>query len=103
MGTNMAIKKDKQKVLGEVFDDARVKSFLNVPQRADTHHSFDILEKAYRGMNIDNFITFLSFFTEAEHDINAINADSKTFLHVISEHKHAAEYIDAIKNAGAAY
>ena len=25
----MALKKDKQKVLGEVFDDERVKGFLN--------------------------------------------------------------------------
>ena len=49
------LKKDKQKVLGEVFDTERVKSFLHVPKREGVNHDFDILEKAYRGMKAENF------------------------------------------------
>jgi hypothetical protein len=58
----MTIKKDKQKILGEVFDDERVKSFLSHLPPEDVDPDFHLLEKAYRSMNIDNFVTFLDFF-----------------------------------------
>ena len=59
------LKKDKEKVLGEVFDDERVKSFLDYLPPAGVDRDFHLLEKAYRGMNIDNFETFLNYFREA--------------------------------------
>lgn len=99
----MALKKDKQKVLGEVFDEARVKSFLNVPARPDVNQDYDILEKAYRGMKAENFETFVNFFKEEGRDLNAKNPAGQTFLQVISEHKLAADYIDILKSVGAKY
>jgi len=36
----MALKKDKQKVLGEVFDDERIKTFLDYEAYGDTNPSF---------------------------------------------------------------
>lgn len=97
----MALKKDKQKVLGEVFDTERVKSFLHVPEREGVDQDFDILEKAYRGMKAENFEEFIQFFTQENHNINALNVDGHTFLQVIKEHKLAGPYIDIIKRAGA--
>lgn len=99
----MALKKDKQKVLGEVFDEARVKSFLDVPARPDVDQAYDILEKAYRGMKAENFVSFVTFFKEAGYDINAKNPAGQTFLQVISEHKLSGEYVEILKNAGAKY
>ena len=57
----MSLKKDKEKVLGEVFDDERVRSFLDYQAPTGVSNDFHLLEKAYRGMNIDNFVTFLGF------------------------------------------
>jgi hypothetical protein len=37
------LKKDKQKVLGEVFDDARVKSFLDYEAPAGVSTDFQLL------------------------------------------------------------
>lgn len=99
----MALKKDKQKVLGEVFDEARVKSFLNVPVRPDINNNYDTLEKAYRGMKAENFVDFVKFFVEAGRDLNAKNNDGLTFLQVISEHALCSEYVEILKSAGAKY
>ena len=74
----MSLKKDKQKVLGEVFDDERVKSFLNFQPPAGVSADYHLLEKAYRGMNIENFVTFLAFFKQAGYDLNATNPDGQT-------------------------
>jgi hypothetical protein len=97
----MSLKKDKQKVLGEVFDDARVKSFLDYEAPAGVSTDFHLLEKAYRGMNIDNFVTFLGFFKKAGYDLNAGNPDGETLMQVASQHGHGANYVKALSAAGA--
>lgn len=97
----MSLKKDKQKVLGEVFDDDRIKSFLLFEPPVGTNADFHLLEKAYRGMIAENFITFLTFFKEDGRDINATNPDDKTILDIVRQHRHGDEYIDALIKAGA--
>ena len=97
----MSLKKDKEKVLGEVFDDERVRSFLDYQAPAGVSNDFHALEKAYRGMKIDNFVTFLGFFKEAGRDLNATNPDGKTLAEVAGEHGHGVEYVDALRAAAA--
>lgn len=97
----MSLKKDKQKVLGEVFDDERVKSFLDYQPPAGVDGDFHLLEKAYRGMNLDNFATFLQFFTQAGHNLDATNPEGKTLVEIASEHGHGGDYVGALRAAGA--
>ncbi|GAB1263760.1 PA4642 family protein [Aurantivibrio infirmus] len=97
----MALKKDKQKVLGEHFDDDRVRSFLLYEAPAGVNADFHVLEKAYRGMIPENFATFVGFFVEAKRDINATNPEGKTLLELIKTHRHGEDYIDAMLSAGA--
>lgn len=92
-----ALKKDKQKVLGEFFDDERIKTFLDDPYSSD----YQLLERAYRGMIAENFTSFVGFFIAAGKDINAHNADGETFLQTIQNHKPAQEYIEALTQSGA--
>jgi len=96
----MALKKDKKQVLTEHFDDERVKTFLNVLPRTGWDTDFLRLERAYRGMNEENFATFVKFFVEAGHNINATNQQGLTLLQVISQHKKAQDYCAPLKNAG---
>jgi len=93
----MALKKDKQKVLGEVFDDERIKTFLDydAPQGIDA--DFHVLEKAYRGMRAENFQTFLKFFSAAKRNINATNQQGQTLLDIAATHRHAEDYVAALK------
>ena len=97
----MALKKDKQKVLGEHFDDERIRTFLKFESDGETHADFHLMEKAYRGMKADNFTTFLEFFIEEGHDINALNPQGETYLSVISKHRQSGNYVEAMKAKGA--
>lgn len=97
----MALKKDKQKVLGEVFDDERVKTFLHIEGREGWNSDYLRLERAYRGMKAENFETFVKFFCEAGYDINAQNPDGLNLLQVLQDHRHSSDYCSALKAAGA--
>ena len=97
----MVLKKDKKKVLGEHFDDERIKSFLNFLPPDGVDPDFHVLEKAYRGMIAENFATFIQFFIEAGRDINAKNPAGLTILDIVRQHRHGDEYIDTLIKAGA--
>ncbi len=96
-----AEKKDKKKVIGEHFDDERIKSFFEYPAPEGVNRDYHLLEKAYRGMREENFATFVEFFVERNHDLDAPGPDGKTFLQAIKDHRMADEYIAALKKAGA--
>lgn len=97
----MALKKDKQKVLGEVFDEERVKGFLNIEVREGFNTDYCLLERAYRSMKAENFGTFVQFFVDAGHDINAQNPEGRNMLQIILEHNQSSEYCDILKKSGA--
>ncbi len=97
----MSLRKDKEKVLGETFDDARIKTFLDYPAPTGVNADYHLLEKAYRGMLGGNFATFVKFFVEAGKDINAVGPDGKTFLQSVKNHRNGEEYAHALEAAGA--
>lgn len=97
----MSLRKDKEKVLGETFDDERIKTFLNYPAPTGVNADYHLLEKAYRGMLGANFGTFVKFFVEAGKDINAVGPEGKTFLQVVKAHRNGEEYVLALEAAGA--
>ena len=97
----MALKKDKKKVLGEVFDDARIKTFLDIRPYGETDPDYHVLEKAYRGMKAENFATFVKFFLEEGRNINATNAEGRTLLQVVESHRLGEDYAEILKDAGA--
>ncbi len=97
----MSLRKDKEKVLGEIFDEARIATFLEYPAPAGANADFHLLEKAYRGMRGENFATFVKLFTAAGHDLNAVGAEGKTFLQTVKAHRNGEEYVIALESAGA--
>jgi hypothetical protein len=97
----MSLRKDKEKVLGEIFDEARIATFLDYPAPTGINADFHLLEKAYRGMRGENFGTFVKLFIEAGKDVNAIGPEGKTFLQVVKVHRNGEEYAVALEAAGA--
>lgn len=97
----MSLRKDKEKVLGEIFDDARIATFFDYDAPAGINADFHLLEKAYRGMRGENFATFVKLFIEAGRDINAQGTDGKTFLQTVRTHRNGEEYVLALEAAGA--
>lgn len=97
----MSLRKDKEKVLGEHFDDARIATFMDFPAPEGVNPDFHLLEKAYRGMRGENFATFVQQFVAAGKDLNAAGPDGKTFLQVVKAHRNGEEYVIALEAAGA--
>ena len=96
------VKKDKQKVLGETFDDARIKTFLDVIPPKGVDADYHKLEIAYRGMHHENFATFVQFFTAAGGNLNAVGPEGKTMAKIISQHRNGSDYLAPLTAAGAA-
>ena len=93
------MRKDKQKVIGETFSEEHLRAMLEELTDYADRSDFDILERAYRGMKPDNFKTFLSLFKEKGHEITAKNDRGQTLTDAIANHRHANEYIAALKAA----
>jgi hypothetical protein len=94
------LKKDKQKVLGEVFDSARVAEFLTAQAPAGIDVDFHALERAYRGMNIDNFVEFLELFSAAGRNLKATNPEGRTLAQIAAEHAFGSDYVAALQQRG---
>lgn len=97
----MSLKKDKQKVLGEVFDDERIAGFLVGEAPEGQSRDFYLLERAYRSMKAENFATFVHLFQANGGDINARNVEGQTLLARIAEHRQSNDYAEVLRGAGA--
>ncbi len=95
------MRKDKQKVVDEVWTEDHVKSYLNVRSHDGTAEDFHMLLKAYQSMRPDDFELFVGFFCQDGRDLNAVGRDGRTVLELISTHRHGVEYADILKAAGA--
>ena len=90
-------KKDKQKVLDEVWTEERIKSFLDLEAPADTDTDFHTLYTAYKSMRLDDFQIFLKFFSEAGRNFNASNKTGENLLSLVSNHHHGKDYAEALQ------
>jgi len=95
------MKKDKQKVIDEVWTEERVRGFLDLqpPERFDP--DFHRLRRAYQSMRPEDFILFLEMFVAAGMNINALSPEGQTLIAEISGHRMATPFIDALRQAGA--
>ena len=89
-------KKDKQKVLDEVWTDDRVKSFLELRAPAGIDADYHALYNAYKNMRLENFEQFLAFYKETGRDFSVSDANGKALIDLIKEHKKSAAYADAL-------
>jgi hypothetical protein len=95
------MRKDKEKVLDEVWTEQHVRSFLNVRSHDGTDEDFHMLLKAYQSMRASDFELFVQFFRDENRNLNAVGRDGRTVLEIVSTHRHGTEYSDILKSAGA--
>lgn len=99
----MASRPDKQQIIDEVWDDARVESFLHRRcHEDDLDADFFVLWQAYQSMREGDFRRFLRMFVAASRNLDAVNEHGETLAMMISTHRHGAAFIDALVAAGAA-
>jgi len=83
-------------VTDEVWDDDRVKSFLQIEAYSD-NTDFHILMRAYRGMRPADFERFIPFFVDANRDLDATDDQGRTLWSIIGGHRQGADFIDLRK------
>lgn len=94
---------DKEKVIDEVFDDERIRSFLDkAPMGGEPDVDFSALLYAYRSMRPGDFARFVEFFLEAGRNLQARSRDQQTLADIIREHRHGEPFLDILKQYGAA-
>lgn len=80
-------------VTDEVWDDDRVRSFLNIQPYGDDA-DFHVLLKAYRGMRVDDFERFLKFFVEAGRNLDAQDNQGRTLWEIIGSHRQGQDFVE---------
>ena len=95
------MKKDKLKVIDEVWTEDRVKDFLAVEPAEGVNADFHMLLKAYQSMRADDFEIFVGFFLGEKRDINAADPKGRTILSYAKEHKNSGEFVEVLGNNGA--
>lgn len=96
------MKRDKQKVVDEVWDDEQVASFLHkVPPDLPGDPDFHVLLFAYRSMRATDFARFLDFYMDAGRDVAAKNGDGVSMAHYLVRHARAGPYIELLESSAA--
>ena len=95
----MALKKDKVKVLDEVWSKDRIRSFLAVQPAAGVDADYHALEKAYQQMRAEDYSVFVDFFVANQRNVNARNKNGKTLAETIASHRKSASFIDILNAA----
>lgn len=86
------MKKDKAKVLDEVWDDERVAGFLDLRPGDDSDPDYHVLERAYQSMRAEDFERFIAMFVAAGRNLSAPGPDGKPLIQLLSEHRYGEEY-----------
>ena len=93
------MRKDKKQVIGEEITDEAIKLFLEPEPADDTPPSLHKLIKAYRGLRVDDFGRFLTFFVEAGYDLDSKDSKGRTFVELIADQHQAEPYIESVRAA----
>ena len=96
------MKKDKQKVIDEVWDDDRVRSFLDksVPRQSNAPFpgdpDFYVLRHAYQSMRAVDFDRFLGFYQADGRDVRARDDKGRTLAQAIAGHANSGRFVESL-------
>lgn len=95
------MRKDKKKVVGEPMTDEQVAVFLGFRPQGDESVDHYMLARAYRSLRAHDFSRFLSMFQADGRDVNALDAQGRSIMQIISQHEQSDDYVTALLAAGA--
>ncbi|MCY4656200.1 MAG: PA4642 family protein [Gammaproteobacteria bacterium] len=104
MSTPSKQRKDKAKVIDEVWTDERIHSFLETQQpsqfgkNADGDEDYYVLLRAYQAMRLNDFERFLQVFVSAGRDLNAKGPNGDALVDYVRTHRKGIPYALAIEN-----
>ncbi|MCP5179473.1 MAG: PA4642 family protein [Pseudomonadales bacterium] len=85
---------DKKAIVDEVWDDARIESFLDKsPMGEGEDPDYSLLLNAYRGMRAEDFARFIRRYLATGRSLDACGRDGRTLRETISGHRHASDFL----------
>ncbi len=93
--------KDKEKVIDEVWNEARIAEFLDVNPAAGIDADFHALLKAYQAMRAEDFEIFIELFKQQGRDLSALDPHGRTLLSYAREHRNSEEFVRILEQHGA--
>jgi len=97
----MATRPDKQQVIDEIWDEARIAEFLDkAPLTPSENPDYSALIYAYRSMRPADFERFIALFRAAGRDLTARGCAGLTLRQTISGHRLAAPFLNIIGQHG---
>ena len=84
---------DKTKVINEIWDDARLDSFLHKEPLGGEPAEFSRLLHAYRSMRHSDFEIFLQRFKLSGGDIHAANKAGQSLRGIVAGHSKSADFL----------
>lgn len=97
----MVLKKDKAKVLDEVWTEERIRGFLDIEAPTGIDKDFHTLLKAYQQMRAEDFKLFIDMFQADNRNVNARNESGRSLLDIVSLHRKGTEFVAILVAAGA--
>lgn len=85
------MKKDKEKVLDEVWTEERIAQFLTVDAPTGVDRDYHQLLKAYQSMRLNDFATFVDMMREQGRNL-AASHNGQCVADIISTHRLGAPY-----------
>ncbi|NCF45138.1 MAG: hypothetical protein GWP70_10010 [Proteobacteria bacterium] len=84
---------DKAKVIDEIWDDARIDSFLDKQPLGDEPADYSQLLHAYRSMRLEDFEKFLRRYRARGGNPAAPNKDGIALADVIKDQRQAGPFL----------
>ena len=92
------MKKDKEKIVDEIWDTNRIAEFLNKEPMGSEGKDYSQLLNAYRSMRSEDFEKFVDLFVENGGKVNAKNAEGQTLSEVVQKHENSLTYLAVLEN-----
>lgn len=93
-------RKDKQKVVDEVWTAERIRSFLDLQPPAGMDADFHRLQRAYQSMRTEDFADFVTMFVAAGRRLDARGPEQQTLMDELERHRHGAAFAEVLRAAG---
>lgn len=90
-------RKDKKKVVDEVWTPERVESFLHLEPPAGIDADFHRLRRAYQSMRVEDFEDFVDMFAKAGGNLSARGPEGSTLLEELRTHTHGEPFAQVIE------
>ena len=94
-----APRKEKKKVIDEVWTPERVRSFLDLLPPEGIDRDFHRLRRAYQSMRAEDYEDFVQLFVEAGGNLQARGPEGQTVQEEIARHAHGAPFVEALRQA----